>query len=181
MEDKKSFLKFILQLVVIVCVTVFIFREVIIPIRVDGESMYPTLCNNDIGVVSALNIEHDGIERFDLVVLDCQKLDKRIVKRVIGLPGETVVYKSDRLYIDGVYFEEKFLDQEYIKEAKKRYKAEYFTSDFEFILDENEIFVLGDNRLQSADSRVLGPFTYTDIIGKNGVLLYPFSSMKWME
>lgn len=181
MEDKRDFLKFILELAVVVVITTFFFHEIVIPVQVDGQSMYPTLHDLDTGVVSAMNIDQDGIERFDIVVLQSDKLDKRIIKRVIGLPGETVVYKNERLYIDGVYYEEKFLDKKYMEEAKRQYNSDLFTSDFEYILSDDEIFVLGDNRLKSADSRVLGPFSYDDIIGKKGFVFYPFNNIQWIE
>lgn len=181
MEDKRDFLKFILELAIVVVITTFFFHEIVIPVQVDGQSMYPTLHDLDTGVVSAMNTGKDGIERFDVIVLQSDKLDKRIIKRVIGLPGETVVYKNERLYINGVYYEEKFLDKQYMEDAKKQYNSEYFTSDFEYILGEDEIFVLGDNRLKSADSRVLGPFKYDDIVGKKGFILYPFNNIKWIE
>lgn len=177
----KKIILFIVEIIVLVGITTFVFKNILLPVQVDGKSMYPTLDNNDTAVISALNTDKEGIERFDIVVLKTDKLDKKIVKRVIGLPGETIIYTNDRLYIDGVYFEEKFLDKEYIKEMKEVYNTDNFTEDFEVIVGEDEVFVLGDNRLKSADSRIYGAFKYNEIIGKRGLVIFPFKNIKWME
>lgn len=177
MSKKKEILKFSLQILAIAVVTTVTFTKIIIPVRVDGQSMYPTLHDQDIAVVNALALDRSKIERFDIVVLNCQKLDKDIVKRIIGLPGDTIVYKNDKLYINGTYYDEKYLNKKYLEEAKAKYQTELFTNDFEITLNEDEIFVLGDNRLQSADSRTLGTFKYEDIIGKKGLVIFPFKNM----
>lgn len=181
MEKTKVTGKLIIEMIVIILSMTFVFHYVILPIKVEGESMYPTLHDNDTAMVSALNLDQNDIERFDIVVLQCDVLNKKIIKRVIGLPGETIVYKNDCLYINGIYYEENFLDQDYIKSAKEQYNATLFTNDFDIVLQDDEIFVLGDNRLKSADSRSLGVFHYQDILGKRGLVVFPFHNMKWME
>lgn len=181
MSKKKEIIKFSLQLVAIVAITTVTFTKIIIPVRVDGQSMYPTLHNDDLAVVNALFLNRSDIKRFDIVVLKCEKLDKDIVKRVIGMPGDTIVYKDDKLYINDTYYQEPYLKSDYIQEAKINYKTELFTNDFEITLGDDEIFVLGDNRLQSADSRTLGTFKYEDIIGKKGLVLFPFKNMNLID
>ena len=171
-KEKRSY-QFSLQLLAIVAVTTVTFTKIIIPVRVDGQSMYPTLHDEDIAIVNALSLERSDIKRFDIVVLKCEKLDKDIVKRVIGLPGDTLVYRDDKLYINGTYYDEKYLNKDYIAKAKIKYQTELFTNDFEITLNDDEIFVLGDNRLQSADSRTLGTFKYSDIIGKKRFSYFP--------
>lgn len=181
MNNKKTIIKTAIEIIVLIITTFFVFKYVLLLVEVDGSSMYPTLYNGDIAVINALNIDEDDIKRFDIVILETNGINKKIVKRVIGLPGETIIYNNDRLYVDGVYFEEKFLDKEYIEETKGTYNTDLFTDDFEVIVGDDELFVLGDNRLKSADSRKYGAFKYEDIIGKKGIVLYPFSNMKWME
>ena len=175
MSKKKEVIKFSLQLLAIVAVTTVTFTKIIIPVRVDGQSMYPTLHDEDIAIVNALSLERSDIKRFDIVVLKCEKLDKDIVKRVIGLPGDTLVY------INGTYYDEKYLNKDYIAKAKIKYQTELFTNDFEITLNDDEIFVLGDNRLQSADSRTLGTFKYSDIIGKKGLVIFPLKNMNLIK
>lgn len=181
MVKKKYILKILIQILVIVLITTVVFTKGIIPVKIDGQSMYPSLHDGDIAVVNALFSDREHIKRFDIVILKCELLDRDIVKRVIGLPGETVSYQDDRLYINGIYYKEEFLDQEYIQEAKLNYQTEHFTNDFEVTLKANEIFVLGDNRLHSSDSRTLGTFSYDDIIGKNGLIVFPFKNTKFIE
>lgn len=181
MSKKKIFFKFSLQIIAIVAITTVTFTKVLIPVRVDGQSMYPTLHDKDFAVVNALALNQEKINRFDIVVLKCEKLDKNIVKRVVGLPGDTIVYQNDELYINDIYYEEKFLDKNYIEEAKNNYQSDFFTNDFEITLKDDEIFVLGDNRLQSADSRTLGTFRYEDIIGKKGLVIFPFKNMNFIK
>ena len=181
MSKKKEVIKFSLQLLAIVAVTTVTFTKIIIPVRVDGQSMYPTLHDEDIAIVNALSLERSDIKRFDIVVLKCEKLDKDIVKRVIGLPGDTLVYRDDKLYINGTYYDEKYLNKDYIAKAKIKYQTELFTNDFEITLNDDEIFVLGDNRLQSADSRTLGTFKYSDIIGKKGLVIFPLKNMNLIK
>lgn len=159
----------------------FVFTTVIKPVRIYGDSMYPTLHNGDFGVMSGLNNNKDTIDRFEIVILDCEQLDRTIIKRVIGLPGETIKYSNDKLYVNGVYQEESFLNREYKEDSLRKTNSTLFTNDFEITVNENEIFVMGDNRLNSTDSRVLGSFKYDDIEGHNGLILFPFSNTKWVQ
>lgn len=176
----KEIIKFIIELIVVVIVTMFIFQNVLIPIKVDGESMYPTIYDMDTAIVNATHLDETDIKRFDIVVLQCDQLDKKIIKRVIGLPGDTIVYSNDRLYINGIYYEEPYLDKTYINEAKSKYNAKLFTADFETIVGEGEVFVMGDNRIRSSDSRVFGAFKYDKIIGKEGMVIFPLNRIKWL-
>ena len=180
MSKKKEVIKFSLQLLAIVAVTTVTFTKIIIPVRVDGQSMYPTLHDEDIAIVNALSLERSDIKRFDIVVLKCEKLDKDIVKRVIGLPGDTLVYRDDKLYINGTYYDEKYLNKDYIAKAKIKYQTELFTYR-KVVVPKDTIFVLGDNRLQSADSRTLGTFKYSDIIGKKGLVIFPLKNMNLIK
>lgn len=181
MKKKTELAKFVVELVVIVGVTTYVFRNLAIPVKVDGDSMYPTLHNEDTGLINATNVSEKDIERFDIVVLYSDQLDKRIVKRVIGLPGDTIEYIDDKLYINGMYYEETFLDKDYIEEAKVTYNSTVFTRDFKVEVEKGKIFVLGDNRLRSKDSRALGAFSFDAIVGKKGVILFPFTNMKWLD
>ena len=181
MVKKKMLLKFLIQILVIVLLTVVIFTRVIIPVRIDGQSMAPMLHDGDLAVVNALFLNQDQIERFDVVVLNCKTLQKDIVKRIIGLPGETIVYQDDRLYIDGIYYDESFLNQDYIEEAKVTYQSEQFTNDFEVTLGDDEYFILGDNRIVSLDSRVFGKIHRSEIKGTTNFIMYPFSKIGKVE
>ena len=86
-----------------------------------------------------------------------------MIKRLIGLPGETVKVVKNTLYIDGVEIEQPFLDEGNI------------TNDFETVVDENCYFVMGDNRDISLDSRELGCFDISQIQGTTSLTIFPFS------
>ena len=85
-------------LLIIVCV-ILIRIFFIDPVRVDGGSMDTTLANGQIMILNKIVYKRNDIKRFDIVVID--EGDKAIIKRVIGLPGETVEYKDNKLYING--------------------------------------------------------------------------------
>ena len=122
-----------------------------------------------------------NIKRFDIAIIYSEELDEKIIKRVIGLPGETIRYQNDVLYVNNELVEQDFLDPEFVENSKKIYNTELFTDDFEVTLKNDEYFMMGDNRLRSTDSRELGPFVIEDIIGINGVVLFPFSNIQWMN
>ena len=145
---------------VIVVVVVLIRTFIITPVRVDGDSMKNTLKNGDILLLYKLST----IDRFDIIVLDEEKDNEKIIKRVIGLPGETVAIKKGKIYIN-----DKVIDDEY---------AYGQTSDYNKVtLRDDEYFILGDNRLISKDSRYFGPIKDNEIKGKIVFRLFPFTKI----
>lgn len=157
----------------------FSLYVLILPVSVSGESMMNNLHDHDFAFVSKTGRRH--IHRFDIVVLHSTKLDETIVKRVIGMPGETIRFKDDKLYVNGRYTPQPFLDQKFVTKQKKRLKDRYFTHNFKVKLNNEQYFCMGDNRLNSVDSRELGPFTRKDIVGKGGFILFPINHIKRMR
>ncbi len=153
-------IKEVIPYIVIVVVVVLIRTFIITPVRVDGDSMKNTLKNGDILLLYKLS----SINRFDIIVLDEEKDNEKIIKRVIGMPGETVAIKKDKIYIN-----DKVIDDEY---------AYGETSDYNKVtLRDNEYFILGDNRLISKDSRYFGPIKENEIKGKIVFRLFPFTKI----
>ncbi|MFV0381162.1 MAG: signal peptidase I [Breznakia sp.] len=149
-------------------VTRFVFRTV----RIEGESMEPTLKNEAYALSNRLAARLGSINRFDLVVIANVEMDL-VVKRIIALPDETVSYQDGKLYINGEWYEEPFLNAEYIASHTMN-NAFSFTRDFGAItLGEDEYFVLGDNRLISKDSRSFGAVSKKDIIAKDILVVSP--------
>ena len=179
--NKKKLLFSVIEIAVVVAITIVVFKYVVIPVRIDGISMENTLYNDDIALINALGLEEKNINRFDVVVIYSDELDEKIIKRVIGLPGDTVEFKDDILYINNQEIEQDFLDENFVKNSKIKYNANLFTDDFKTTVKEHEFFVMGDNRLRSTDSRVLGCFTIDDIIGMKGLVIYPFSDVQWLD
>ncbi len=153
-------IKEVIPYIVIVVVVVLIRTFIITPVRVDGDSMKNTLKNGDILLLYKLS----SINRFDIIVLDEEKDNEKIIKRVIGMPGETVAIKNGKIYIN-----DKVIDDEY---------AYGETSDYNKVtLKDDEYFILGDNRLISKDSRYFGPIKDNEIKGKIVFRLFPFTKI----
>ncbi len=152
---------------VLIIVLVLLFKHYIIsPIRVDGDSMNPTLKNGDIMLLNEIGYKRGGVDRFDIVVIDTE--DDVIIKRVIGLPGDRIKYVDNKLYVNDKEVEEPFEHD--------------VTHNFELIelgtdnVPINEYFVLGDNRNNSKDSRIIGFIKDYQIRGKViKTVLFPFS------
>lgn len=161
MKKVFGFIKDILSTLLIAFTLSFlIVKFILYPCIVDGRSMEPTLQDKDYGFSFIIKKNID-IKRFDICVLNVNNDDKLIVKRVIGLPFDTIEYKDNKLYINGEYYEEKYL-------------GEVTTDDFSYSLKENEYFCLGDNRDISKDSRYYGPFAKEDFRSTGMLVIYPF-------
>lgn len=157
----------------------FSLYVLILPIKVDGESMMNTLHNGDLAFVSKTGLSRT--HRFDIVVISSKKLHEKIIKRVIGLPNETIEYKDDRLYVNGKYVKEPFLDPQWMARQKARLKDKYYTHNFRITLNKDEYFCMGDNRLNSVDSRDLGPFSLSELRGRGGFVLLPIDRIKALK
>lgn len=158
-------LKELMPYIIIVVVVLLVRSFIVTPGLVNGSSMEPTLHNNELVLINKIGLNKE-IDRYDIVVVKYE--NSTIIKRVIGLPYETVEYINDTLYIDGEIVNTK-VDFEY-------------TKDFKLTAGKNEYIVLGDNRNISKDSRIIGPVKERDIIGKVDLVLFPFSKfgkVKW--
>ena len=146
---------------ILIIIAVLIIRTFIVtPAIVDGASMDYTLEDGQLVFINKLVYNIKDVERLDIVVLNNEEDNDRIIKRIIGLPNETIEYNNNQLYING-----KLVEQNYEVEA---------TEDFTVVTKENEYFVLGDNRDVSKDSRMLGNFNEKDIIGRVNFRILPF-------
>ncbi|MDF9824227.1 signal peptidase I [Breznakia sp. PF5-3] len=164
---------FVIFSVLVFVVTTFIFRTV----RINGQSMEPTLQSGEYAFSNRLAADEGNINRFDVIVIDNIEEDY-VVKRVIALPNETISYKDGKLYINGEWYEEPFLDQEYIALHTMNNQITFTQNFGPITLGENEYFVLGDNRLNSKDSRVVGPIPEKDIVAKDVIVVYPLNSIR---
>ena len=134
-------------------------------IKVNGTSMINTLHNKDIMILNKINYIFNEIERFDIVVIE--EDNDYIIKRVIGLPGENVEYINNVLYINGKKVKENF---------SHKYTDDYSLSELNIKkIPKNYYFVLGDNRKNSMDSRILGLIPKNKILGKAKYTIFPFS------
>ncbi|MEC5422713.1 signal peptidase I [Virgibacillus sp. C22-A2] len=154
------------------------------PIVVDGPSMLPTLHDRDQMIVNKFIYTIKEPERYDIVVFHASA-QKDFIKRVIGLPGEHVEVIDNVLYIDGEEVQEPFLTMQ--KDQMKSYQT--LTTDFTLenlpgeheVVPEGHLLVLGDNRSNSTDSRMLGVISIEEIVGRTNLVYWPFDRIQIVE
>lgn len=167
---------FVIYFVVLFLVTTFLAR----PIRVEGSSMVPTLHDGELGFSNIFSVKIGDINRFDIVIVYIEQTDKYIVKRVIGMPGDTISFENDILYINGVETAQPFLDTDYVNSYKASNNDSVFTHDVNPVtLGSEEYFLMGDNRPYSTDSRVYGPFHKSEIKSKDALIIYPLNKIRF--
>ena len=153
------FIKETIPYLVIIAVVLAIRTFIITPIIVQGESMVPTLKGGELMILKKYD---KSFKRFDVVVVNKNVEGDNLIKRIIGLPGETIRYKNNNLYINDEIVEDIY--------------AYGNTGNFkEITLGDDEYFLMGDNRAISLDSRSLGVIKYSEIEGTTNLVLYPFN------
>ena len=175
MEQEKSKMKevlsWVLYFAVIIGLTFFIITFVGQRTKVSGQSMENTLHDGDNLIVEKLSYRFRDPKRFDIIVFPYRyEKDVFYIKRIIGLPGETVQIKDGYIYIDGELLEENF-GKEVIKDPGMAYTP--------ITLGDDEYFVMGDNRNHSADSRVsdVGPIHRDELVGRAWVRMWPLNKI----
>ena len=157
-ERFKEIKPYIIIVLVIVVIRSFFYT----PIRVNGESMEPTLFDREIMVLDKISPVISSLKRFDIIVL--KDKNSFLIKRIIGLPGEKIKYINNQLYIND-------------KKVKDPYINDFVVELEELKIPQNNYFVLGDNRGHSRDSRVIGFIEKTKIMGKTNLIIFPFNKI----
>ena len=174
---KKEWLKTILYFGGLLIVLWLLRQFVFTPVIVKGDSMDPTL-HNDERVIALLNFD---VERFDIVTFPApDEPGKNYIKRVIGLPKEVVEYRNDTLFIDGKAVEEPYLDQ-YKKELKDGLPLTLGNGQQESFsfgeIPPGKVLVLGDNRRISKDSRSIGFIEKDQLAGDVKLIFWPLEDI----
>jgi len=155
----------IIALLIVVPIRYFIFQ----PFFVKGQSMEPNFENNDYLIVDEISYRFRAPQRGEVVVFKYpQNPSQCYIKRIIGLPGETIEIGDGKVVI----FSEK--DSQILDESDYLPPGVFTPGEILVSLAENEYFVLGDNRISSADSRRWGPLPKEDIIGRVFLRAWPF-------
>ena len=160
-------------------IRLFLFQQYYI----DGPSMETTLQPQDRVLVNKLSYRLHDVNRGDVVVFDRVTSPDRhddLIKRVIALPGETLEIRSCIVYIDGVRLEEPYLDDEVQSQIDPVARCGSHTDSTALVIPAEMVFVMGDNRLQSFDSRDFGPIEIDKIRGRAFVVIWPFSAWAFL-
>ena len=162
-----NFIKEVIPYIVIIILVVIIRTYFVTPVIVSGDSMKPTLNDGEMLLERKIGYNKKTIKRFDIVVIKGDK--DEIIKRIIGMPGEHISYKNNKLYVNDKLVKENFKFRD--------------TEDFNLEeicacskIPEGKYLVLGDNRPISKDSRMIGLVDIDDIKGKAVYRFWPISS-----
>ncbi len=162
-------MQFSAYLFVILLLTFLLRRYVFFRSVVDGSSMETTLFDGDSLIVDELTYRLRDPKRFEVIVFPYRSSKRYYIKRVIGLPGESVRIVDGRIYINGIELEDKYGSEELFSGG---------IAESDLVLGEDEYFVLGDNRNDSVDSRSsdLGAVHRSEIDGRAFLRVFPFNS-----
>lgn len=163
-KKKKSVILEYLPYIIIIIAIILVRKFIVTPVRVSGNSMYPTLTDGQIMILNKVS----QINRYDIVVVNKTVAGEEIIKRVIGIPGDSVEVVGGKLFIN----DEEIIDKYGNGETGDFYKT-YLASD--------EYYVMGDNRSISLDSRVFGKIKKDDIEGVTNFILFPFNQFGVVE
>lgn len=151
----------ILQTLVMAVILFFGINIISARVRVDGLSMIPTLEHGEFVLVNKISYQWGEIERGDIIVFHYpNNPQEELIKRVIGLTGDTILVQNNQVFVNG-----KQLNEPYISQAPN-YSGEW-------LVTEGKIFVLGDNRNNSNDSKDWGLLPIENVVGKAVVIYWP--------
>ena len=180
-ELKKQILDFAQSVIVAIVICIFIITFVAAPNEVDGSSMLPNYTTGDrlytnrlshwIGETNlgrTLNLDY---VRGDVVVVEKPGV-VALIKRIVGLPGETLKISKGKVYING-----KELVESYLQEGTLTQQGTYLKEDKDFTIPDNNYFVMGDNRKVSSDSRYIGPIERDWLQGKIFLRIWPLNEI----
>lgn len=175
MKNKKNIYKsYIFTFLIVLCLGLLCKNYVFARADVDGKSMENTLHNKDILFVEKISLYTNSISKGNIIIFDSHNKRKEIfVKRVIATSGDTIKISNGKVYLNDTKLYEPYL------------KPKTFTSPGDF-LKENEsykvpkgyVFVMGDNRGDSLDSRIIGPVKISSIIGHVFIRTFPFKEFR---
>lgn len=172
-DNLKKIIKELYPYVLIIITVVIIRTFIITPVIVSGDSMIPNLNNGEFLLVRKIGYNGNSIKRSDIIVLKTTNEngdEEEIIKRVIGLPGEHISYKKNKLYVN-----DELVEETYSFRDTKDFNLEeicYCTS-----IPEGKYLVLGDNRPISKDSTEFGLIDEKDIVGKAVIRIWPLTKI----
>ena len=166
----REFIFDFLKLIVVIVVILFLMIYVVSITQVVGSSMSSTLQDGDVLILNKIKYRFTDIKRGDIISLEYADT-KYLIKRVIGLPGDTVSIRDNTLYINGEVYVENYLDEGLVYDDFDLSSLGYD------VIPEDMYLVLGDNRPDSLDSREIGLITKDEVIGKVSFRIWPLNKL----
>ncbi|MDP4097566.1 signal peptidase I [Paenibacillus sp. P96] len=173
--------------IVIALVLVFLIRWLLFkPFIVEGPSMQPNFHTGERVIVNEILYNIREPQRGEVIVFHVPEENRDFIKRVIAVPGDTVTVEGDVVKVNGEQIPETYI-QEAVQEAHAKGEDYNMLMDFpngvnqETKVPEGQIFVMGDNRSNSTDSRKLGFINLDDVIGRADVIFWPIREMEWIN
>lgn len=155
----------VMAFAIFMMVYLFLFQ----PHKVDGSSMYPTFHDREFILTDKISYRRNSPQRGDVVVFHAPPpFDSDFIKRIIGLPGETVVVKGGYVYVNNQKLNEVYLPSSFITTEKS-----FLRDGVPYKVPDNYYLVFGDNRSYSSDSREWGPISRSAIVGKAWIRYWP--------
>ena len=163
----REFIIYLLGVITIaLCIRTFVFE----PVRVVGPSMHPTLQDGEGMFVEKLTYVFSEPERGDIIICRYPNYVVKCVKRIIAVPGDTISISDGKIYLNGSELDESAYWNDYI-----------YGDMIEVTVPEKSLFVVGDNRNESGDSRHVGFIPYAQVKGKVHAVMTPFSRARWVD
>lgn len=159
------------NVLVVAAIVVTVRTFIAAPYIVDGQSMQPTLENDDFLLTERLSTRFDRLQRGDIIVfLYPGNIAERYVKRIIGLPGDQIRIRDGQVYVNDTAIQEPYTSSStFTRQAK------------EWTVPEDSYFVLGDNRQNSSDSREWGYVPHSNVIGRVSARFFPLGEATWIS
>ncbi len=162
--------------ILIAIILTFIIRTFLFaPFQVDGDSMLPNFTHKERLIANEIIYDITSPKRGDVIIFHFDE-QRDYIKRIIGVPGDTIEMKSDQLYVNG-----EPIDEPYLTSVKNDLHnlGMVLTEDFGPItVEEKHLFVLGDNRKNSKDSRMIGQISFEQVVGRADVVFWPLNSFR---
>ncbi len=181
MDFVKKIIEFVMDIletvVFIGSIFIVVYLFILQPNKVQGASMEPNFQNNDFILTSKITYRFRGPERGDVIVFKApSNPDIDYIKRIIGLPGDTVTIQNGQVYVNG-----SLIDESFTSAATNVWDGGFSKEDVPFKVPDDELFVMGDNRPRSSDSREFGPIPIASVIGQVFYRYFPASDAGWIK
>lgn len=159
---------------IFIVIYIFLFR----PYQVTGSSMYPNFVNKEYVLTNLITLRFEDLKRGDVVVFRAPiDKEKDFIKRVIGLPRDTVSIRDGDVYVN----DQKLDQSAFLDKNVKTYSGAFLKEGEKVTVPQGEYFVLGDNRGASSDSREWGFVTKDEVIGKSFFVYWPINDMRLIK